>query len=461
MFIPLTIDDMETEKTSYFLTGPKLVILLTAVLPYFFIFFVIDYIPDYRVFIIYTLMYLLFYQYIARYAVFEEKRQRFRMESLEKHKQSGVDFFWELERVGNRKTDNGMLYVQSNGISLKRGYIVEVDSGSIVGVPEGNYREYRRTIQEFYRYLSKFNLDVRVYNIQKRPELSESLKRYAGMLRGLGDKEALVKLMQLQIDINFVFSVSQNQRYISYYVITNSSISNLRNFRNIIQDAVDHTFDTNASFANSHILNKSEVDAFLANYLMQDAIDSDGIHKMNGFKDFSAFCEIVSLIDDEGNDVPVDLLDEINDPIFESMYLDDLIVEDIKEKERKNEMRLRKLDTAEKELIKQRRADQITHQEYEAKLKETQEFYAPENYDYDFDEEDNEKAIKLAERNRLREEKNKKKAGLVVEDNEKWYEKEEQEEQEVKTLASEKTYVSNNYILDIDDEDDDFEDFED
>lgn len=452
---------METEKTSYFLNGPKLVILLVSVMPYFFIFFALDYIPDVRIFIIYTVLYLILYQYIARYVVFEEKTQRSRMESLEKNKKSGVDYFWELERVGNRKTDDGMLYIQSNGITLRRGYIIAVDSGSTVGVPQGNYREFRKTIQEFFRYMSKYKLDVRVYNIQKNPELAPSLKKYAGMLRGVNDKDALVKLMQLQIDINFVYSVSLDQRYITYYVITNKSIANLRNFRSMLQDAVDHTFKSNSSFADSHILSKIEVDGFLANYYMQDALDSDGIHKMNGFKEFDEFCELVTIIDADGNEVPIDLLDEFNVPVFESLYLDDIIERSDKEAVALENRRVKKLEQGEQALIKRRRADDLTHDEYLQQLAELQNKLSVENYSEDFDDIESElkKAEKDLERNRLREEKKKSKLGLTSENIEKWY---ETGEQEVTTLNSEKTYTTNDYVLDEDDDDDfDFDDLPD
>lgn len=456
MFIPLTIDDMETEKTSYFLTGPKLVILLVSVMPYFLIFFALDYIPDVRIFIIYTVLYLIIYQYIARYFVFEEKTQRLRMESLEKNKQSGVDYFWELERVGNRKTDDGMLYIQSNGITLRRGYIVAVDSGSTVGVPQGNYREFRKTIQEFFRYMSKYKLDVRVYNIQKNPELAPSLKKYAGMLRGIGDKDALVKLMQLQIDINFVYSVSLDQRYVTYYVITNKSIANLRNFRNMIQDAIDHTFKSNSSFADTRILSKLEVDGFLANYYMQDALDSDGIHKMNGFKEFDEFCELVTIIDSDGNEVPIDLLDEFNEPLVESIYLDDLVDKSEKDVIALEKRRVKKLEQGEQSLIKRRRADELTHEEYLKELSELKENLSVENYSEEFEdfEEERKKAEKELERNRKREEKKKERLGLTSESDEKWY---ETGDQEVIHLKSEKTYVKNDYILDLDDDEDDYD----
>src|SRR5699024_10654965 len=125
------------------------------------------------------------------------------------------------------------------------------------------------------------------------PELYKALKRYARMLRDLQgtENEALVKLSQLNIDINFLYSITLDQRYVTYYVVVNKRLENLRNFRGILQSVIDKTFSSNIAFSNSRILTKPEVDDFLTVYFDQDAVNTSGLHKMNGFKNFSEFCD--------------------------------------------------------------------------------------------------------------------------------------------------------------------------
>lgn len=124
MFVPLTIDDMEVEDTSYFFNGQKLAIAAIGLLPYFLVFFLLDYVTSIMVFVIYTAIYLTLYSFLLRFVVFEEKRQRDEMMAMENNKVSDMSYFWSWDKLGTGKRDDGMVYIQSDGVSLKRGYII-------------------------------------------------------------------------------------------------------------------------------------------------------------------------------------------------------------------------------------------------------------------------------------------------------------------------------------------------
>lgn len=455
MFVPLTIDDMEVEDTSYFFNGQKLAIAAIGLLPYFIIFFLLDYVTSIMVFVIYTAIYLTLYSFLLRFVVFEEKRQRDEMMAMENNKVSDMSYFWSWDKLGTGKRDDGMVYIQSDGVSLKRGYIIGVDSGSVVGVPEGHYRQYRQTQQDFLRSVSALGMDVKVYNIRKRPELSPALKRYARMLRDLQgtENEALIKLSQLNIDINFLYSITLDQRYVTYYVLVNKRLENLRNFKGIVQSVVDKTFGSNIAFSNAHILTKPEVDEFLTVYFDQDAVNTSGLHKMNGFKNFSEFCDLVAVIDKEGRQVPVEIFDDIIKP--DLGFAGNVSVEELTKRELEKEAqwerrRLKSYETKEELLMKKRREDKITHKEYTELLESLKQDHLPENFNefIELSEEGRRKKKQEEERERLKQERRERarQQKRQTEDTRKWYEREdgiEEGAKEVKTRDFSKQDESN------------------
>lgn len=445
MFVPLTIDDMEVEDTSYFFNGQKLAIAAIGLLPYFIIFFLLDYVTSIMVFVIYTAIYLTLYSFLLRFVVFEEKRQRDEMMAMENNKVSDMSYFWSWDKLGTGKRDDGMVYIQSDGVSLKRGYIIEVDSGSVVGVPEGHYRQYRQTQQDFLRAVSALGMDVKVYNIRKRPELSPALKRYARMLRDLQgtENEALIKLSQLNIDINFLYSITLDQRYVTYYVLVNKRLENLRNFKGIVQSVVDKTFGSNIAFSNAHILTKPEVDEFLTVYFDQDAVNTSGLHKMNGFKNFSEFCDLVAVIDKEGRQVPVEIFDDIIKP--DLGFAGNVSVEELTKRELEKEAqwerrRLKSYETKEELLMKKRREDKITHKEYTELLESLKQDHLPENFNefIELSEEGRRKKKQEEERERLKQERRERarQQKRQTEDTRKWYEREDGIEEGVKEVKT-------------------------
>ena len=445
MFVPLTIDDMEVEDTSYFFNGQKLAIAAIGLLPYFSVFFLLDFVTSFMVFAIYTAIYMTLYSFLIRFVVFEEKRQRDEMMSMENNKVSDMSYFWAWDKIGTSKRDDGMVYIQSDGVSLKRGYIVEVDSGSVVGVPEGHYRQYRQTQQDFLRSVSALGMDVKVYNIRKRPELSKALKRYARMLRGLQgtENEALVKLSQLNIDINFLYSITLDQRYVTYYLVVNKRLENLRNFRGILQSVLDKTFSSNIAFSNTHILTKSEVDDFLTVYFDQDAVNTSGLHKMNGFKNFSEFCDLVAVIDNEGRQVPVEIFDDIIKP--DLGFAGNISVEELAKREIDKEVqwerrRTKSYEVKEEDLMRQRREDRITHKQYEELLAQLKEEHLPENFNefIELSVEGRKKKLQEEERERKKQERREqiRQAKLKEQDTRKWYEREEPVDSDAKDVKS-------------------------
>ena len=382
MFVPLTIDDLEMESQNYFFSGKKFIIASLSLLPYITIFFFLDYIPNIQVFIIYTIAYLIGYSYILRFAVFEESRQKEQMKELENNKYSDLSYFWQLDKVGAGKRDNGMLYIQSNGLSVRRAFIIEVDSGSTIGVPANAYANYRQVWQRFFRSCYRMGFELKIYNVRKKPELSESLKAYSLQLQDI-ENEAYRNLMQLNVETNFLYAVSEEQRYITYIEVINSRVDNLVNFKTLVEDIISKTFETDGLFSNPKILTKSGVDNMLATYFAQDRVNTRGIHRTNGYQRITEYADIVNIWDNSGHSVPFEMLDNVERESSKigsanNKTLDDLLDqqagEDNKWADKVEETKRQRIS----EIQRLRREEKISYEEYEERRAKIEEVLNPE-----------------------------------------------------------------------------------
>lgn len=460
MFVPLTIDDLEMESQNYYFSGQKFIISALSLLPYVTIFFFLDYVPNIQIFIIYTILYLIGYSFILRFAVFEESRQKEQMRELENNKYSDLSYFWQLDKVGYGERDNGLLYIQSDGLTIRRAYILEVDSGSTIGVPENAYQNYREVWQKFYRSSYNLGFELKMYNVRKKPELSDSLKKYSLQLQDI-ENEAYRNLMQLNVETNFLYAVSEEQRYVTYIEVINKRVDNLINFRNILDDTIEKSFETDGLFANPKILDKIEVDTMLATYFGQDRVNSRGVHRTNGYKAIKEYADIVNILDYSGNSVPFELQDFIEKEARKGVKgtkqtIEDMIQNDEKEKERwKTKVESYK-DQSIREAQRLRREEKITYKEYEERMRDIEERLTPETAtDLDLlDERARESRIRQKQKDQLKKEKQEQrlrdKMKKDEEETSKWYD-EDSSYPDLETLLEGDDYEDLDIDIDISD----------
>jgi len=375
MYVPLSIDEVEVRSGNYFLSNKKMFFAVMAFLPVFIpIWILMDVGVGIIPILIVVGIYLIGYFYFARFIIFEERRLRKMIRELDENKISGIEHFWGIDKIGGGKDDDGTIYYSYEGTrsGTTRGLVVMMDRGSVIGVPKGHYTNFRRTKERFLRQLHLNGLDVQWFEIQKKPELQPSLIRHANLLSNL-ENEYLGKLLKLQLNINTAFSMGDQQRYIDYIVVKRSRYS--KDFKKILQTAIDETLGTNNYFINPKIANKREVEDFFKNYLMMDMVDSDNIRKSVDIKPFESFAEVIRLVDSEGEEVPIRYLDEFDIDSRGGRDLDKVLQkhENIeKGRERANK---ELYDKEIERLNKQRNRDRITHDEYEEKQKELTELF--------------------------------------------------------------------------------------
>lgn len=399
MIFPESIDDIEPTKTSYLFTTTKLIMMFVGILPLIILSIVLlsefGFIPA----LVFFVLYIAIYFYMVRLYVIEEPRQRESLNLLEDNKYSDYSFFWDITKAGSGATDNGLLYLVQDGVSLKRAYVVKYDSGSLVGVPENFLNDFRHTQQEFLRSVG---MDIKWYSIQKKPTLNEALKQQSQNLRSIKNED-FNKLVKMQLNSYLRYSMDAEQRYVNYIIVINNDFEKLSSFRENLEDILTRTLRKNSSFKNVEILNKSGLDEFFSTYYMQDTMDISSIRKTGITKPFLNYAKIVNIVDSEGKAVPVEQLDEINNEIYrlnKGLTFEKIVENDLNKEISDEKLRIRQKEFADKEVDRSRRNNEITFEEYKALKEKIRIDYSPENFIPNREEFE-----KQAERERIRKEK--------------------------------------------------------
>jgi len=365
MYIPLSIDTVEASKGSYFFSNKKMFYALIALLPIFIpLAFLMQMEVGIMPYVVVVGIYLFVFFQFARLVIFEEKRLRKMVRELDENKISGIEHFWKIDKIGGGKDDEGMKYYSLDGsrYGTTRGLVVTMDRGSTVGVPEGHFENFRKTKEDFLRRLHLVGLDVRWYEIQKKPELQKSIIDMANQLSDV-ENEYYQKLVKLQLNINTNFSMDDRQRYVDYIVVKRERYS--KDFNGVLESIVEETLGQNSYFVNPRIANKAEIEEFYKNYLMMDTVDSDNIRKSVDIKPFENFAEVIRLVDSEGVEVPLDYMDDLEvDRGSRGKNLEDIIKrEERKERGRKERNKI-DYDREVEKLNQRRNKERITHSQY-------------------------------------------------------------------------------------------------
>lgn len=376
MYVPLSIDNAATNRSGYFFSNRKVVEMALAVMPYFFLMYPMMS-GGARLFpmLIVTICFGVVYIYFFRFRILEENRLRSMVNELDKNKISGLDHFWQI----NKLQDNGVIhYVLDASVGKELGIVVAFDRGSTVGVPKGNFTRFRQTKMQFLRELHLQGFDYTWYELPKRSETPNSLINYFNLM-STHQNEDFRKLLKLQIDINNLFVTDAEQPYVDYILIRNHNFRTLRRFRQIIQDVMDLSLATNGYILNPRILNKTEVEAFFEDYLMVDSIDANKVRRGVIVKPFDEFGKVTRIVRHDGVDVPIEFIERFDFDTYENfksveqilLRQDNYIqgrINDLEERKQKELDRIRK----------QRLKDQITDKEYKAMQQAVEEKFAIE-----------------------------------------------------------------------------------
>lgn len=370
MYIPLSVDEINVDKQGYFMSNKKVVEMVIAFIPYMvFMYFMLQ--IGSRVFpmLIFTLIYIFIFSFFFRFRILEENRLKKMLYELDNNRYSGADHFWGINKISDTKESNGLIHYEKNSIKNVRGYVVHFDRGSTVGVPQGNYTNYRKTKQDFLRTLGDRNYDFMWYEIPKRKETPKSMVYYFNVMANMKNKTHQ-KLLKLQIDMNTWFVKDSPELYVDFILVKCNRVSELQGFRSNLEDIISTTLDNNNYIINPRILGKKDVENFLADLFLIKSLDSSHIYKGQDSIPFESFGKIVRIVGQDEEEIDIESLNSYDFDSYSGKSLEDILEKDNVIKEKK----LNAVELARERELKQLRntrlRDKISDYEYKEGIKE-------------------------------------------------------------------------------------------
>lgn len=378
MYIPLSIDNVETTSSSYIFSNTNIIKMVGALIPYFFLIFPFMQNGQITLIIIVTLVYLFLYSFFFRFFILEERKRRTQLREMDNNKISGLDYFWGINKIGDNEQNDGVMYFERTKEENVRGAVVTYNRGSLVGVPENSYNEYRYAKMRFLKELSNHSFDFTWYEIPvKENTIPESLVHIINRMT-LMENQSFKQLIKLQLEVNVAYITGEGVGYRDFILIRNSNFKTLRRFREILETIIDNTLSHNKYILNPRVCTKAEVENFIGYALMINSVDSNSIRRNVDYKPVSTFAEVVRIVDQNGIDVPLENLD-LTDFSHKSVKRSKTIEDDIKLSERNYESNRKQLDKLKKNEIQStktsRTLDNITDHQYHEKLDLIEEKY--------------------------------------------------------------------------------------
>lgn len=364
LFIPLSIDRVQSNKQLYFMTNGKVAGLGGIIIVFFILASILlkgstSLMP----LIFLAVIFGIFSFYYIRFVMFEENRLKKSVRDSDLNQVVRLDHFNSVQRI----SEDGLLEYQHRlGGGFKRAYVIGLRRGSKVGVPQGFMEQQKRVLNAFLQEIHRKGWSYDRFEMEKRPELAQTTIAGLNRLRGI-KVDAKRNYHRLQLETMKEYTMSDSQEIVDYYVIYNRRIDTFKFFKDNLDSIIRKTFHSSTYFKNTNILNIKGLQLFFEDLLLLDSFDLDDIRKNVENKDFSEFGVLVRAIDSEGEDKLFMLDDDVKDDVYKGEDIYDSIKrkEDVEYNKwmRRYKDYQRKLDV----LIKNKERDKITFSEFETR----------------------------------------------------------------------------------------------
>lgn len=335
MFIPLSIDRVESSKLPYFFTNAKVAVMAIIIISYFFLVIpIMDNTTSITPVLFLTGIYVVLLYYLVRFYMFEESRLKKLVRELDNNKKSSISYFNSVQGI----TKQGMIKYQYS-LEIKYAMVVYVQRGSKVGVPLGFMEDQINVMNDFLREIHRQGYDFDRYEMTKTYEMSDALKYCANKLLEV-EGETLTQFHRLQLEALQHYSMGQSSEIVDYFVIYNTRVSTLKTFKDLLEEIIDENFKASRYFSNVKILDKKGVTDFFSEVIGLDNFDINNVKRMVEHADMSEFAKVSREFDEYGEEV----IDIEGDKEYKATGRDDIEVEIKKEEKKENERIKRKVD---------------------------------------------------------------------------------------------------------------------
>ena len=327
IFIPMSIDQNSTTRAGYFFSPFKSFIMVGGFIPGVpWVMYAYSSSGDNIWGLLIGLVtFLIAHFYLIRFVVFEERRLKKMMRTLDENKRSGVDHFWGIDEI----EDDGVIRYKYS-LGLRKAVIVKVVRGSTVGVASDFKERYKYSNLTFTRDLLRQRFGYMKYTKLERVDLPEGLKDYNARVAKIED-ENVKRVLLLNLKTIANFTKEYKSVVVDYYVVSASDPKLLSSFKPLVRDIMTKAFGGEVYFRGTHILDKNEVVQFLNDTLYVKGVRADGYQAVENYE-FSDFGSVFRAFDHSGREVLFDLEESFSkssSPVVKSRSkeptLDDLL----------------------------------------------------------------------------------------------------------------------------------------
>lgn len=310
IFIPMSIDQNSTTREGYFASPLKMAVAIVGIIPGIpWSLYALKVSNDsVQVLIIAILVYAFLYSYLIRYFVFEERRLKRMMKTLDRNKVSRADYFWGIDEIDPKGV---IKYKYSTG--LRRAVVVKVTRGSAVGVPDSFEDNFKELNLKFTRNLLSQGFSFMKYTKMETKQLPEGLSDCFRRMEKIKDK-GQKSIMKLNLETISGFTKDYKSVVVDYYVVSNSNLRLLSSFRSLVEDAVRTTYGNDTYFRGTSLLNEGEVVEFIEDVSYIKGVTSEGYYEVEDRK-FEEYGKVFRVFDESDTEVYLDLDEAINEPL--------------------------------------------------------------------------------------------------------------------------------------------------
>lgn len=305
IFIPMSIDQNSTTRDGYFSSPLKVAVAIIGIMPGIpWTFYSLKLSNNsMMVMTIAILLYLFLYSYLIRFFVFEERRLKRMLKTLERNKISKADYFWGIDEIDSKGV---IKYKYSLG--LRRAVVVKVTRGSAVGVPVTFEEDFMESNLKFTRSLLSQGFGYMKYTKMERKQLPDGLVDYLNRMERM-EAGAAKSVVKMNLSTISDFTKDYKSVIVDYYVVSNTNLRLLSSFRSVVLDALRSAYGNDIYFRGTRLLDDDEVIDFIEDVTNVRGLSKKGYYEIED-RSFEEYGEVFRVFDDAGNEIYLDMLEE-------------------------------------------------------------------------------------------------------------------------------------------------------
>lgn len=236
-------------------------------------------------------------QWIWRKFVFEENRRKDLLSA------NGIQAEFTASYFNNTlgaDTDGLIMYQQSD-YGYTSAYLVTFNYGSLAETETDVDREMVDAVKKpFLRQLSDHHLRFKHWNVRIKSGLSKGTMNLIKQNRRLPKNSTLRIISSMQNEACACLEQNNSAEYKEYYLILCDAMSDIDNFRDVVQSAIDGTLANSELITEPHICDVEEINEFGKNSLGIKSFNINALNRNIGHVNLSEYLIIDGFIDSNG-----------------------------------------------------------------------------------------------------------------------------------------------------------------